>query len=304
MDEELSGEPGYADPGDSVLFGDILRAPFLLDLFAREDTYLLGGATLPAHLAPKLGGWLQGKLRAEETIVLSDRLPSKEADRYALAHASFGPPGEPRLAMLVSDSCITATALAQGRQKRSPSGRVLFAPINVVEVDKWQTLVDNVDFGRMPLPPDDGFDGYPVAELRHVFMIDAIHLERHLDERLLTCNEPLAAHLEEYWNGYAARRGPLAYERNLLKLAWLLSGAEEVTEDNQAVADKIADVLDIGWRLEGGDLEDVSEAEEEVRFKGANAAERLDPVRKALSGRLREMAAGAEQAADALDATA
>ena len=181
---------------------------------------------------------------------------------------------------------------------------MLFAPINVVEVDKWQTLVDNVDFGRMPLPPDDGFDGYPVAELRHVFMIDAIHLERHLDERLLTCNEPLAAHLEEYWNGYAARRGPLAYERNLLKLAWLLSGAEEVTEDNQAVAGKIADVFDIGWRLEGGDLEDVSEAEEEVRFKGANAAERLDPVRRALSGRLREIAAGAEQAADALDATA
>lgn len=298
---EQADEPGYQQPADDVGFGDIFSAHFLLDLFAREDTTLLGGGTLPANLTPKLGKWLGGELDAEEAVVLSVRLPPKQTDRYALAHASLGPP-EPRLAILVSDSCLAATALAQGRQKRSPSGRLLFAPVNPVDEETWQPLVDNIDFERMALPPIEGVDGHLVAELRHVFMVDAVHLHRHLELRVASCNAALAESLEEYWNGYATRRGPLSYERNLLKLAWLLSGAQgdHIQEQMQQRVDLLAAALDLAWQLEGADLEDISDVEETVRVSGANVAEDLPAVRDTLIGRLEELAQAAAEAAHAL----
>ncbi len=158
----------------------------------------------------------------------------------------------------------------------------------------------------MPLPPMDEIGPHPVAELRHVFMVDAVHLHRHLDQRVVSCNEPLAVQLEEYWNGYATRRGPRAYERNLLKLAWLLSGAagDRVDVGMQQRADLVAEVLDLAWDLEGVDLEDVSEVEEAVRLQGADVAQGLGSVRDALIERLAELAEAAARAAETLRETA
>jgi hypothetical protein len=126
--------------------------------------------------------------------------------------------------------------------------------------------------------------------------------------RVLSSNEHLASVLEQYWNGYAARRGPLAYERNLLKLAWLLSGAPAgataVAPEKEAITDAIADVLDLAWALEGEELEAVSDAEEAVRFRGAEAHAQTEPVRQALIERLQDIATAAERAAAALDSSA
>lgn len=163
-------------------------------------------------------------------------------------------------------------------------------------------LAEGIDFERMALPPLEGVEGHLVAELRHVFMVDAVHLERYLDQRVASCNAQLADCLEEYWNGYATRRGLLAYERNLLKLAWLLSGArgDQIDAAAQERTDLVGEALDVAWLLEGGDLEDVSEVEEAMRFAGANAAELLPTVNEALIGRLDELTQIAAQAAQAL----
>lgn len=90
---------------NEVIIRDMFSAEFLLDIFARADTTLLGGGTLPANLTPKLGKWLGGELAAEEAVVLSDRQLPKQADRFALAHASLGP-AQPRLAILVPTAAL------------------------------------------------------------------------------------------------------------------------------------------------------------------------------------------------------
>ncbi len=78
-----------------------------------------------------------------------------------------------RRVLLISDSCLTATALAQGRQQRTVSGRLLFAPLTVVEEAKWQELVETEDFECFPLPKDQRLGIAIVAELSNCFMVDA-----------------------------------------------------------------------------------------------------------------------------------
>lgn len=296
-------EPGYGPVTEQVTFGDIFKAPFFLDIFVRSDAALLGGGVLPMHLAPKFGKWLGQDIAAGEMAVLSDRLTPKESDRYALAHASFGPVGEPRAAILVSDSCLAATALAQGRSSRTPGGRLLFAPIGTVESDRWQELQDDIDFERMPLPPHDELGEYPVAELRNAFPVAAQDLVDQLNTRILACNLALEGQLEDYWGAYARRRGPLAYERNLLKLAWLLDGAPSgnPSEDTTNMTDAIAEVLDLAGAIEGNDLEDVSDADERVRFADADPTEETPKLVERIVGNLRDLALAATTAADELE---
>lgn len=72
-------------------------------------------------------------------------------------------------------------------------------------------------------------------------MVDAVHLEAHTGARVLACTERLAESLEAHWNAYATRRGPVAYERNALKLAYLLAGGQRPEEADEAVTEPVGE---------------------------------------------------------------
>lgn len=302
MFEELGEGPHYGDPQDDVHFGDIFETDFLHDIFVRDDTALMGGGPLPATLAPKVGGWMNTKLEQGSIDLFSPAFPPKPETRYALAHASFRAGEEPHRAILLSDSCLVATALAQGRQKRSVGGRLLFARLTVVDESKWHNLIETEDFERFPLPANERLPAFSVAELGNCFMVDARDVKKHTAGRIASLSEPLAEELEVHWNAYATRRGPRAYGRNTLKLASLLLGGGQPGDDEQAAADAVADTLDLALLIEGSDLEDVSEAEEAVRLSGADAGEVTPPLTGRLVEHLRELAQLATEAADQLAA--
>jgi hypothetical protein len=288
-------------PEHDVLFGDVFKASWLLDIFVRDDTQLIGGGELAGNLVVKLGKWMHADLPAEAIDLYSPSFAPKQADRYALAHASYLPDVDAHHAILVSDSCLAASTLVQGRAKRSVSGRLLFAPVRGVSAEDYEKLQYEVDFGRLPLPGHEALPECPVAELRHCFMVDAVHLKGHTGDRVLACTEHLGESLEAQWNAYAARRGPLAYERNTLKLAYLLAGGQQPEEADEQATDTIAAVLDCAWTLEGAGLEEVSASEEAVRFDGADAGEHAAQRLDDLIGRLRELAELATQSAVALE---
>lgn len=301
MFEELGEGPHYAGPQQDVAFGDIFAASFLRDIFVREDTVLMGGGPLPPTLAPKVGKWMGAELEQGSIDLYSPALPPKPETRYALGHASFRE-GETHRAILLSDSCLTATALAQGRQQRSVGGRLLFAPLTVVDEDTWHELIETEDFERFPLPADDRFPAFSVAELGSCFMVDARDVKRHMGSRVASLGTPLAAELEVQWSAYATRRGPRAYGRNTLKLASLISGGGQPGDKELSAADALADALDLALLLEGSDLEDVSEADEAVRFADGDAATLTPPLLDRMVEHLRELAELATGAAEELDA--
>lgn len=288
-------------PHEQVRFGDVFKASWLLDVFVRDDTQLIGGGRLAGNQVVKLAKWMNADLPAEPVDLYSPSFTLRQADRYALAHASYLPHTQDHHAILVSDSCLAATALVQGRDKRSVSGRLLFAPVRGTSAEDHKKLTQASDFGRLTLPGHDQLPEHPVAELRQCFMVDAVRLSAHTDDRVLACSQELGETLEAQWNAYATRRGPIAYERNTLKLAYLLAGGQQPDDAELEVTDTIAAVLDSAWALEGAGLEDVSASEEAVRFDGENAgqhaAQRLDD----LIARLRELAVLATESADALE---
>ncbi|MCP9490678.1 MAG: hypothetical protein MSC31_12480 [Solirubrobacteraceae bacterium MAG38_C4-C5] len=302
MLEELGEGPHYADPQADVVFGDIFETGFLRDIFVREDGVLMGGGPLPPTLAPKVGAWMSTKLEQGPIDLYSPAFPPKPETRYALAHASFRPDEDTYRAILISDSCLTATALAQGRHKRSVGGRLLFAPLTVVEEGKWHELVATEDFERFPLPADNRLPAFSVAEFANCFMVDARDVKKYAASRVASLTEPLVEELEVHWNAYATRRGPRAYGRNTLKLASLLSGGGQPGENQERAADAVAAALDLALLLEGSDLEDVSDAEEAVRLVGGDAAALTPPLVDRIIDHLRELAELASEAAEEIAA--
>jgi hypothetical protein len=293
----------YEAPRGDVRFGDIFEGDYLLDLFGRDDATLMGGGLLPAHLAPKFAGWVGVVIEPQDLSVFSPLFPPKEQDRFALGHASM-PAEERRRAVILSDDCAIDTALAQGRERRSVGGRLLFAPLRPVDAETHERLTQRPDFGRFPLPSSERFAAEAVAELRHAFMVEAQHVKAHATDRVLAATTRLAEELEAHWNAYAARRGPIAYERNCLKLAELLAAPRTVEEQDERDAFAVASLLDRVWRLEGSDLEAASTAYEKL---GDELAEVRDvaalalPVVEGLVGGLREVAELAEAAATTLE---
>ncbi|HEY5342362.1 MAG TPA: hypothetical protein VIJ66_01735 [Solirubrobacteraceae bacterium] len=300
MFEKLGEGPHYRDPEDDVVFGDIFEAEFLRDIFVREDTTVMGGGLLPGHLARKVGSWMNAELGHEDIDLFSPAFQPKQETRFALAHASFLPDAQAHQAILVSDSCVTATALAQGREGRRVAGRLLFAPLMSVSEEVWQGLVETEDFERFPLPDDERLSAGSVAEFGNCFMVDARDINEHVNRRVASLSQSLAVELEMHWGAYSTRRGPRAYERNTLKLAWLFSGGGRPTAEAEKAADAIARALDLAFQLEGSDLEDVSAAEESVRLAGGNASELTPSLTKRLVDRLHELAQLANTAAEGL----
>jgi hypothetical protein len=297
--------PPYRPPGEKIRFGDIFEADFMIDLFAREDAVYLGGGRLEGEkLIQKLSKWLSTELPAVEAAGLYSALfAGAGSSGLALAHASPGLAEAPRRAILLSDTCAALTALAQDREGRSPSGRLLFASVRDVGEQTWERLreLEWPDYGRCPLPACAGFE-HQVAELRHLFMVDARRLVEHLGRRIGTLGEEDAQNLEDHWGACSLRRGPIAFERNAQKLAVLLAGGEESTAREERVADAIAEVLERALQIEAGDFEAVSDAVEKMEIEGISAGDLRPSITTELEQHLRQLAGAAGTAADELAA--
>jgi hypothetical protein len=260
----------YLTPHTAVSFGDIFDLSFLFDVYVRSDAVALGSRSLPA----KSGGGL-------------GYAPTYTNRQWVLAH------GEQAWSILVTDNCVVDTALVQGRATEgTPKGRLLFAPI--VQVSQAELPITT--FGRFLLPDWQGVWTTRVAELRRCFMVDARDIAVGRDARKASIDDATAEALEVRWNAFVARRGPLASGRNCEKLAEVLSRALNATElaaEDREIALAVASTLATAWRLEGSDLEAISD----VYATGEGGLGEAETLHKSL----RELAAAAADAADRLD---
>lgn len=284
-------------PEAEARFGDVYGAGFLLDLFVRADAVVLGRGQLSAKQAARLGALTPG---ISGNIQLYSPAFGGEPG-LALGHAA----STSGIAMLVSDSCAVATALVQGREQRSVGGRLLFVPL-VCEVTEgqMQRLRDRPDFGRLPLEPHEAWPDGAVAEMRNCFAVDARDLKSELESRLATLTDAGAAEVAARWAAYTCRRGPDAYDRSTDKLAAVLAAmadADGVQQPHLDAADATAEVLDIAWALEGGELEDLVDRFAALRTAGTVPVDSRAAL-DALVGRLDALAAAAAAASAAVSA--
>ena len=286
----------WTTPATDAFFGDVFQADFLLDTYVRSGAAPLGRGQLSATQAAKLAR-LTG-VASGNVAIYSPSFGGDEGLALTRASAVSG------TAMLVSDSCAVATALAQGREKRSVAGRLLFAPVVVApDPRQWQRLAETVDFGRMAMEPHDGWPEGAIVELRYCFMADARDIKLNLAKRLATLTPDGADEVAARWSAFSTRRGPHAYELSTTKLAHVLAapGTGGVTDEHFAAGDAVAEALDAAWTLEGGALEEVVDcyaALGEGEAPPADADQALDVV----VAKLRDLAALATQAADAVQA--
>ncbi len=259
----------YLPPGRTISFGDIFDLSFLYDVHVRADAVALGSRDLPA----KAGG---GRAYA-------NAYPGRQ---WVLARGELG------LGILISDNCLVDTALGQDRGNAPPKGRLLFAPVTEIPVRDLPLKT----FGRFALPRWDGVWEAASAELRRCFMVDARDVAGNRDKRRVSLGAETAEQLEIRWSAYAARRGPLSSGRNCEKLAEVLArelGDQELTQGDRDVAFSVAAALATAWRVEGSDLEAVSDA----YSAGAGGLREAGTLLEGLRG----LATLASQAADLLD---
>lgn len=282
-------------PAAAAVFGDVFRADFLLDVHVRADAVTLGEAQLSARQVRQLA-----TLGVPPTGSVDIYSPAfSDSTGFVLARAT----GASGTAMLVSDSCAVATALVQGRQKRSVGGRLLFVPVLVDPPPAvWERLRKRTDFGRLALDPHAAWPDGAIAELRLCFMVDARDVKVNLDARIATLSPAGADELAARWAAFATRRGPIAYEQSAAKLGHVLAARAGVAVGDQhvAVGDEVARTLDLAWTLEGGDLEEVVD-----RYAAHAVGELLpadtDAILDATVAKLRDLAAQATVAADAIE---
>ncbi len=285
-----------APAADGAVFGDVFKAGFLLDLFVRDNTVVLGRGQLPARQAAKLG------ILTEATTGNVDVFSSAFGGDLGLAlgHAA----SSSQTAMLVSDSCAVATALVQGREKRSVGGRLLFVPLLT---EPGLGLVDRLgrrtDFGRLALDAHPQWPEGAVAEMRNCFSVDARDVKAQLGSRVAALTARGANIVAARWAAFANRRGPHAYEINTDKIARVLA-ARTGAHPRQAhadAADATAEVLDTAWAMEGGNIEDVVDRYTALLDGGALPADTYT-VLDELVNMLKALSVQAEAAAAAITA--
>jgi hypothetical protein len=227
----------YQEPDEQISFGDIFESEHLIDVHARADTAALGGGPMEQTVAQKIA-----KAMSKELTDLGGGIPM-----YTPANR----------AILLTDSCAVDTAMIVDRKGRRKRGRLLFAPVVLADEGEVERLLDQPQFDRFPLSPCDAFEHGAVAELRHCFMVDVRDLSE--DDRITALDNEAAEDLEAAFAGYALRRGPLATERNVERLAELIA-AELDPAKLEGVAELIGEVLDVAWRLESA-VDDVAGSE-------------------------------------------
>lgn len=277
----------YRDPGeDPISFGDIFESEHLIDVYAARDTRALGGGPMPRKAAEKVAKQMNRELTdiGSELIPVYTPAMVQHGDKYhALARGSNMKLPEPNRAILLADSCAVDTALVVGRDGRRKRGRLLFAPVVAVSREDVERLLDMPVFGRFPMLPCDVFPDGAIAELRYCFNVDVTEVNHR--DRILAMDVEAAEDLEVAWCAYALRRGPLSTQRNVERLAAIVSERSDAAEI-EGLAEAIGHAIDVGWLVEGR-LDTASE-------KPPLTAEAIDELSEAL-GSLERAAREAKQ---------
>lgn len=245
----------YRAPAERISFGDIFEAHHLIDVHASSETRPLGGKPLPRPAAVKLAGANNLTLKdAGDKIPVFTPAVDQHPDRFdALARGGNVKQEGKKRAILLTDSCAVDTALVVGRAGRRTRGRLLFAPITPPgDDDNMASLRSRPQFGRFPLPDHDAGPG--IVELRHCFMVDVRDV--HAGDRVLALDDETAEELEIAWSAYALRRGPLATEHNVTKLASIVTSEPSELDP----VEMIEETLNAAWRIEGRYLREAAES--------------------------------------------
>jgi hypothetical protein len=262
----------YTRPVGEIQFGDIFEADYLFDIFIRGDSAEIPGYQVPAHLAEAMGRKMVGRpLPAQPFDIHSPAFPPRTGQDFVRAH------GAKRRAVILSDNCAIATAFGyDDREHAKKAGRLLFAPIADATDKEIQALLKQAGYGRFPLEAAGFFPG-GVVELRRAFMVDLRAIKP--EQRVARPDKGLAELLEVRWSAYSARRGPDVFNTNAHKLKSLLSRPSEPGVDEEEAAARVAEVLSLAWRLEGGALEEAAAAWDKDRDGNPAVEELLDVLR-------------------------
>jgi hypothetical protein len=274
----------YKPPGKYVRFGDIFDAPHLIATYLRADAVELGSADLPATLAPKVGKRLGVELPEEPLRLYGPLLRKREQEDFVLAH------GKRERAILLTDNCTISTIFGYDRDKPRRTGALMFAPVRD-EPDQIEKVRTSRPFNRFALEQAAFFPAGGIVDFRRVCMVDARDIDPKT--RVAALGDELAEDLEASLAAYAVRRGPNVVDRNVAKLAGLLTGAGIDEHAAEGSAARIADALGVAWRLEGGPLEDAAEAYDDRKDP--------EPPLRALAADFRDLARTAAAAAEDLE---
>jgi hypothetical protein len=253
----------YRSPDERVSFGDIFESDYLIDIHVDSNTSALGGGPMDRRVAERIAKQNNLSLTDDESerILVYTPAMQQHRDRFdVLGRGTTMKLTTPNRGILLTDSCAVDTALVVDRDGRRKRGRLLFAPVVPARDDDVDRLTEKPVWGRFPLPRADSFDGGAVAELRYCFMVDVRDV--CAEHRILALDEEAADELEVAWNAYALRRGPLATERNAVKLEASLPGTSDDPSHADGPTEMIEEALNVAWRLEGT----LSEAAETAEF--------------------------------------
>lgn len=239
----------FEEPDERISFGDIFESDHLIDIYVGSDARALGGGPMPRAAAERIAAHYNLGL-TDDADMLAVYTPAMEQHPDAFAVLGRGSSMKiegPNRAILLTDSCAVDTALVVDRRGRRKHGRLLFAPIVPAAKGDVERLTKQPVFGRFPLEGCQHFEHGAIAELRYAFMVDARAV--NVDHRILGLDDETAEDLEVALMAYALRRGPLATERNVERLAQIITQSN--SSDLERFAEMVGEVLNISWRLEG-----------------------------------------------------
>lgn len=253
-------------PDDRLGFGDVIEAPWLFDLYLREDA----GALVPQTINGR-----QALVKLPEPPE-ADREGRKDGVLAASDYRDFAfGHGNSRRAIILTDDCEMESL--QGRGRGATRGRVAMAAIRDA-TDAEARAVPSLKYGLFGLPAHEGFPpGIVVLEAAFAVHITALANDQgtRTYSRLISLDADGQRELSERWCAHATRHGPLVARREAEKFASLLmaNGDGEIASrledpqdelvpnpEYQAAAAAIVATAKAVWRLEGSVLDEIADA--------------------------------------------
>lgn len=267
-------------------FGDVILAPWLFDLYLREDA----GALVPQAIG---GRTVLVKLPEPPEVDREGRkdgvLAASDYREFAFGH------GNSRRAIILTDDCEMESL--QGRGGRDARGRIVMAAIKDA-TDAEAASVPSLKYGQFGLPSYG--DDFPagIINLEAAFAVHITALVNEQDppthKRLISLDATGQRELAERWCAHATRHGPLVAKREAGKFANLLTanGDRDIADrlddpadplvphlDHQAAARAIVAAAKAMWRLEGSVLDEIADAWAERQLPDAHTTKVIESLR-------------------------
>jgi hypothetical protein len=268
----------YLDPDGRLSFGAVIAAPWLFDIYLRQDSAALFRIALK-------GGKPGFGVRPEP--------PETETDEAVFAQATMDAEdvvlsaGGKRMAIVLTDDCELATLAGERSDSWGTRGRILLAGLRKASRDQIEAQQQRgLDLSRHPLPPDEtrDFEG-GLVDLNRIFSVHSSALvgdKARSHSIVVKLDRDAQGHLAARWGGYALREGPLAGELAARRLSQLLTAAGDpdrlraLTSAHdwgepaiEAIVRRIHAVLDGAWFIGGPLLDDIDSVVEAELGEGA-----------------------------------